>query len=156
MTKNPKTIEGNLFVDDRGYVSCVNDFNFGGIKRFYVVENHQQGFVRAWHGHKKESKYVYVVSGSALICAVKLKDLEELVQIVPEEITVHKQILSSKIPKIFYIPAGYANGFMTLEPNTKIMFFSTATLEESKKDDIRFPHDRLEIANLKLWEVIPR
>jgi hypothetical protein len=28
---------------------------------------------------------------------------------------------------------------MTLTPNTKLIFFSTATLDESSEDDIRFP-----------------
>ena len=36
----------------------VNDFNFENVKRFYQVENHRQGFIRAWHGHKKEGKYI--------------------------------------------------------------------------------------------------
>jgi len=56
----PKIIEGGLSVDDRGQLSCVNGFDFkdSKIRRFYTVSNHQQGFVRAWHGHKFESKYV--------------------------------------------------------------------------------------------------
>ena len=31
-----------------------NEFHFEGVKRFYVIENHQPQFVRAWHGHKKK------------------------------------------------------------------------------------------------------
>ena len=70
----PKLIQGGIAIDDRGSLSFVNDFDFGGIKRFYMVENHQQGFVRAWHAHKKEMKCVMVVAGSALIGAVKIDD----------------------------------------------------------------------------------
>lgn len=142
-----KIIEGKLFVDDRGSVSCVNGFDFKDIKRFYMVENHQQGFTRAWHGHRQEKKYVYVVSGSALIAIVPLEDLE----LCPRNDRVKKEVLSSKIPKIFYIPSGYANGFMTLESDTKIMFFSTSTIEESKNDDIRFPFDQI-----NCWKVMSR
>jgi dTDP-4-dehydrorhamnose 3,5-epimerase len=40
-----------------------------------------------------------------------------------------------------YIPPGYANGAMTLTEDTRIMYFSTATLEESKTDDYRFSYD---------------
>ena len=64
--EEPKIISGGLAVDDRGVVSFINDFNFSNVKRFYQVENHRQGFIRAWHGHKKEGKYVYVCQGSAL------------------------------------------------------------------------------------------
>jgi dTDP-4-dehydrorhamnose 3,5-epimerase-like enzyme len=37
---------------------------------FTWSRNHAAGFIRAWHGHKKEAKYVLVVKGSALVCAV--------------------------------------------------------------------------------------
>jgi dTDP-4-dehydrorhamnose 3,5-epimerase len=37
-----------------------------------------------------------------------------------------------------YLPPGYANGLMTLSPETRIMVFSTSTLQESLGDDIRF------------------
>lgn len=57
----PQLLKGGLAVDDRGTVSFVNDFNFADVKRFYIVENHKQGFVRAWHAHRNESKYVMVV-----------------------------------------------------------------------------------------------
>jgi len=70
-----QVLNGGLAVDDRGSVSFVNDFTFEGVKRFYQVENHRKGFIRAWHGHQKEGKFVYVTNGSALIGVViwKLK-----------------------------------------------------------------------------------
>jgi dTDP-4-dehydrorhamnose 3,5-epimerase len=48
-------------------------------------------------------------------------------------------VLSAKKPSILEIPAGFANGFMTLTPDTIVCFFSSATLDESAADDIRFP-----------------
>ncbi len=129
-----KLIQGGLAVDDRGSVRFVNDFKFDGVKRFYQVENHRSGFIRAWHGHKKEGKYVYVVSGSVLIGVINM-DTEE----------VSKFVLSDKTPKILWIPPGNYNGFKTLEENTKIIFFSTTTLEESLNDDIRQDFDRWNI-----------
>ena len=39
---------------------------------------------------------------------------------------------------MLFIPAGHANGNMSLTADAKAIFFSTATLEESKDDDIRF------------------
>jgi dTDP-4-dehydrorhamnose 3,5-epimerase len=131
-----KILNGGVAVDDRGSVRFVNDFSFEGVKRFYHVENHRSGFIRAWHGHKKEGKYVYVVSGSALIGVVNM-ETEEL----------SKFILSDKSPKVLWIPPGNYNGFKSLEENTKILFFSTSTLEESLGDDIREEHNKWNI-----WE----
>lgn len=128
------TYIGGVAVDDRGQVRFVNDFDFKGVKRFYQVENHRQGFIRAWHGHKKEGKYVYVASGTALIGVVNM-----------ETEMVTKYILSAKQPKVLYIPPNNYNGFKNLEENTSVIFFSTSTLEESINDDIRMPHDKWNI-----------
>ena len=61
---------------------------------------------------------------------------------------VEKYILSSNKPSILYIPKGYANGFMNLTKDTKIMFLSTSTLEESKGDDYRFGYNYWNIWNI--------
>jgi len=131
-----KKIEGNCFVDDRGVLRFVNDFNFSKVKRFYQVENHTKGFIRAWHGHKKEAKYVYVVKGSALIGVVDLNTEE-----------IQKTVLSAQKPSIIYVPPNHANGFKTLEDDTILLFFSTSTIEESRGDDYRFEWDKWNI-----WE----
>lgn len=133
--ETPKLITGGVAVDDRGSLRFVNDFDFSGVKRFYQVQNHRRGFIRAWHGHKVEAKYVYVAKGSALIGAVPLEG---------DQIVV-KFTLSDKQPRVLYIPNNYANGAMTLEEDTIIQYFSTSTLEQSKGDDIRFPYDKWNI-----------
>lgn len=133
-----KLINGGVAVDDRGQLSFVNDFDFKDVKRFYMVENHEQGFIRAWHGHEREGKYVYVPSGAILIGAVKLETEE-----------VERFVLSSSNPQVLYIPPGYANGFMNLQKNTKVIFFSTSTLEDSMGDDIRFEWDKWNIWDIK-------
>lgn len=134
-----KTIEGNLFADDRGYLSFVNNFNFENVKRFYMVENHEKGFIRAWHGHKIEAKYVYVVEGSILLGLVNLET----------EKVDKKIVLSAKKPTILYIPPNYANGFKTLEDNTKVMFFSTVDMEIAKNDDYRFEYNKWDIWSIE-------
>lgn len=132
-----KILDGNTAVDDRGFLKFVNDFDFEKVKRFYQVENFSLNTIRAFHGHMKESKYVYVVSGSAIVCVVKMTDTKK----PSKKVIVNRYILSDKKPQILFVPAGYANGFKPLEKNTKIIFFSTSTLEESKGDDYRFPVD---------------
>jgi dTDP-4-dehydrorhamnose 3,5-epimerase-like enzyme len=155
MENEIRTFHGGIAPDDRGNVRFVNDFNFDGVKRFYQVENYDKGFVRAWHGHFQEGKYVYVAAGSALVGVVKLnapksQSVLRLPDIGPVHSPgelVHKCVLSAVSPKVLWIPPGHANGFKTLEDNTKILFFSTSTLEESKGDDYRFPYDQWNI-----WE----
>ena len=130
----PNLIQGAVTADDRGEVSFVNDFAFDRVKRFYVVSNHRTGFVRAWHGHKHEEKYISVVSGAAVVCAVRIDNWEH----PSKKSEVHRYVLSAAKPGILYIPKGYANGFMTLTRDAKLIFFSTASVEESLKDDVRF------------------
>jgi dTDP-4-dehydrorhamnose 3,5-epimerase-like enzyme len=127
-------IEGGHAVDDRGFVSFVNGFGFEGVKRFYAVENHRAGFVRAWHAHRREAKYAYVARGSAIVAAVRIDDWEK----PSRELPVERFVLSAQKPAVVYVPAGYANGFMSLSDDTVIMYFSTSTLEESKGDDVRY------------------
>jgi len=134
MEKQCRLINGGTFVDDRGTLKFVNDFDFSGVKRFYQVENHERGFIRAWHGHKKEGKYVYVVKGTAWVGVVDMETkLEE------------KFVLSAKTPKILWIPQGKYNGFQTLEEDTTILFLSTVTMEEAQGDDYRLPYEEFPI-----------
>ena len=130
----PTCIKGQLFIDDRGEVGCVNNFDMTKIRRFYTVTNHKAGFVRAWHAHKKESKYVTIISGSAIIAAVKIDDWKQ----PSKNLKIHRFIVSAKNPAVISIPKGYANGFKTLTIDTKLMFFSIATLEQSRNDDFRY------------------
>jgi dTDP-4-dehydrorhamnose 3,5-epimerase len=140
----PKIINGGVATDDRGTVRFVNEFNFDGVKRFYQVQNHRAGFIRAWHGHHKEGKYVYVAKGTAIIGAVPI---DMMIEKNVDQSKVFKTVLSSNNPKVLFIPAGYANGFKSLEAGTIVQFFSTSTLEDSLGDDIRFDYDLVNI-----WE----
>jgi dTDP-4-dehydrorhamnose 3,5-epimerase len=117
------------------------------VKRFYTVSNHHLGFIRAWHGHRQESKYVTVVQGAALIGAVAIDDWDS----PSPDLAVARFVVSAAAPSVLYIPAGHANGFMSLTDDTKLLFFSTATLAQSGEDDVRFPSRTWDI-----WEVMER
>jgi len=142
-----RLIEGNMAVDDRGTVSFVNDFNFSGVKRFYMVTNHRTGFVRAWHAHRHESKYITVVRGAAIIGAVKIDNWEK----PSKDSQVNRYVLSAEKPSVLYIPAGYANGFMSLTQDAAVVFYSTASLQESQGDDVRYDARYWDI-----WQVTER
>ena len=146
-TTAPYVIEGGLAVDDRGDVAFVNDFHFDGVKRFYLVSNYRAGFVRAWHAHRRESKYVTVVQGAAVVAAVAIDDWDR----PSKTAQVHRFVLSAQKPSILFIPAGYANGFMSLTPDTKLLFLSTATVEESRSDDVRY-----DARYWNAWDVVER
>ena len=158
-----KLIKGGLAVDNRGTLSFVNDFDFAGVKRFYIVENHQPKFIRAWHAHKLEGKYVMVVKGTAIIPCVKPTEhdwtVDDVCRCSPShpgriwnESEIKTFVMSEKQPAILYIPPMYANGAMTIESGTKIMYMSTSTIEESKNDDIRFSADYWS----QCWTIIER
>lgn len=145
----PMLMEGGLFVDDRGSLSFVNNFDFSGVKRFYCVDNFSTATVRAFHGHQKEGKFVFVTSGDFIVAAVKMDDIKN----PSKGNEVFRFVLSDRKPCVVFIPAGFANGFRALSEKNKVIFFSTSTLEESKGDDFRFPADYW---GSKVWEAEDR
>lgn len=133
----PQTVTflpGGLAEDARGQVSFVNEFPFQEFKRFYTITNHEFGFVRAWHGHKFESKAYFVVSGAVQVGAVKIDDWSN----PSPDCDVVTHILDAGKPGVLFIPGGYANGFKSLTQDAKVIIFSNFTLEESLNDDYRF------------------
>lgn len=150
-TKKPTLINGGIAVDDRGALSFINEAEAAlkNVKRFYIVENFSLDTLRAYHGHLKEAKIAYPVSGSAIIICVKFGDPKNPDKNAPLE----KFVLSSKKPTLLYIPPGYANGIKFLELGTKMLFFSTFTIEDAKSDDYRFPAD---FWGEEIWKVESR
>lgn len=157
--EEPTIIKGGIAVDDRGIVKFCNDFTFDGVTRFYTLENHQVGYVRAWHGHKQEVKYCTVLKGSALICCVPLMDFDEQhdlttmgyddTKVAPD---IYRFVLSEHKPEVLRIPGGYCNGFMALTEDALIVHFSTFTMEQQHDDDVRYPASVFQQA----WEIEQR
>lgn len=143
----PTVITGGRAVDDRGSLGFINGFELSEFKRFYTVENHRAGFVRAWHGHLKEAKAILVLHGSAIVCAVKMTDTVN----PSKDEEVKRVVLSGNVTSALVVPPGYANGFMTLTDDSLILVFSTTSLDESLGDDYRFPFDYW-----NPWEIVPR
>jgi len=134
MYNKPTFVKGALSVDERGELLFCNDFDMKSIRRFYQIRNHGPRFIRAWHGHKEETKFFSVSFGAALVAAVKIENWDS----PDKNRAVDRFILSDKEPGILAIPPGYANGSMTLAPETRIVVFSDRTLAESKGDDYRY------------------
>jgi dTDP-4-dehydrorhamnose 3,5-epimerase-like enzyme len=148
------TWSGQTFVDDRGKLTAFNTFNkWENIKRMYQVSNHEQGFVRAWHGHNIGAKYVFVSKGSAKFHIIEIKyglSVWQTTGIITGESPKETIILSEYNPQILYIPPGYYNGFQTLTSDTVVQFFTTTTIEEDKNDNLRLAWDHF---GTDLWEI---
>lgn len=127
-----KVIKGNLFEDERGVVRFVNDFDMSRVVRMYCIEP-KMGVIRAWQGHKVETKWFYVAKGSFL---VKTVDMETMSR--------KEYLMSSSESKVLEIPGGYFNGFAALEEGSVLMVFSDFRLKESKVDDFRQSLDNIE------------
>lgn len=126
-----------VFGDDRGFFTAIN---FGqGTKRGYVIRNHRAGVIRAFHGHRKESKEFYVIRGSFKVICISM-DVGEW-----KEFTLNERCTNS-----LKIPAGTYNGFVSLTNDAELLVISNSTFEESKGDDYRLPYDLL---GKSVWEV---
>tara|TARA_Y100000768_G_scaffold140269_1_gene104507 strand:+ start:326 stop:784 length:459 start_codon:yes stop_codon:yes gene_type:complete len=129
----PILIDKGEAEDNRGSVEFYNNLDFEKFIRFYIVTNPKNGTVRAWHGHKLESKLVKVFKGKFLICTVKIDDWN-----APNKNSTVLKTEMNEHSGVLFIPPGFANGAINLEPNSKIIYFSSLNLEESKEDDYRF------------------
>lgn len=130
-------LKGGKFTNEKGTIKFVNGFNFKNVKRFYAIDLPKKNIIRAFHGHFKETKSVFVTSGSLLLCIVKLDHKTN-----PSRRTkVKKIIINSQNPQVINIPKGYANGIMSLEKDTQVIFYSNKTVHESEADDYRFPEN---------------
>jgi dTDP-4-dehydrorhamnose 3,5-epimerase len=135
MTAN--IIQGGNFSDHRGTISYVNDFSFRDIERFYIISNSEENPIRAWQGHKLDSKNFYCISGSFKIHFVKIDDWES----PSKNLTIETIFVSDSDSKIVHIPAGYANAIESLEINSKLISFSTLPLSNVSEDDVRYNSD---------------
>jgi dTDP-4-dehydrorhamnose 3,5-epimerase-like enzyme len=124
-------INGNTHSDSRGAVRFVNDFDMTKVVRMYCIEP-KLGVIRAWQGHKKETKWFYAARGSFLVKTLHMDTSEK------------KQYhLNDTVIKVLEIQGGHYNGFEALEEGSVLMVFSDVDLDSSKADDFREYLDKL-------------
>ena len=133
----PKIIKGNKVFDNRGSLRFSNTLSLKNVKRFYIVHNYDINFIRAWHGHLKEEKYITCIKGTFQVSAVKISKVRN-----PNKKTkINNFTLNQSDNDFLYIPKGYANGSMSLELNSELLIFSTLSLKESMRDDYRYDYN---------------
>jgi len=118
----PVIVEPKVFGDNRGYFFesfSLRDFEENVGKVNFVQDNEsfsaKQGVVRGLHfqkGEHAQAKLIRVVSGKVLDVAVDIR---------PGSPTLGKYVsveLSGENKRQFFIPRGFAHGFLVLEDNT--------------------------------------
>lgn len=126
-------LEPRIFIDARGwFMESFNQNNFAQIfirrgleTPQFIQDNHSvshKGVLRGLHYQSEpyaQGKLVRVVQGRAWDVAVDIrKDSETFGQWVGIE-------LSAENKKQFWIPAGFAHGFVALEDNTQFLYKTT-------------------------------
>jgi dTDP-4-dehydrorhamnose 3,5-epimerase len=119
-------IKGSSFQDNRGIIRFVNDFDLKNIRRMYVIKP-ETDVIRAWQGHKIESKWFYVLSGTFQIQTVNMLDFNQRRSLT----------INSNENKVIQIKPGNYNGFMALNESSELLVLSDQTVENSKNDDFR-------------------
>lgn len=118
----PVIIEPKIFNDQRGYFFesfSLRDFQQNVSKVEFVQDNEsfsvQRGVLRGLHfqkGERAQAKLIRVVKGRVLDVAV---DIREGSKDYGKYVTVE---LSGDNKKMFFIPRGFAHGYLVLEDNT--------------------------------------
>ena len=124
-----KIIEPRVFGDARGFfVESYkrSDFVANGIDVAFVQDNHscsERGVLRGLHyqlAPQAQAKLVRVVRGAVWDVAVDLRPGSESFG------RWYGLELSAENSLMFYIPAGFAHGFLTLQDNTHFMYKCSA------------------------------
>ncbi len=127
-------IEPQVYRDERGYfLESWNREHFRqlGIDTDFVQDNQSlsgAGVLRGLHFQVPpvvQGKLVRVINGSALDVVVDLRKSE------PTFGRHFKYVLSSERMNMLWIPAGFAHGFLTLEPHTLFFYKCTQSYNKS-------------------------
>lgn len=129
-----KTIDGEIFTDERGSIASVNGFDAEAIRRFYIISHPDTDVVRGWNGHQFERKWFYCIKGAFRLAIVKIDNWNNPSPTLKPEIFR----LSATKSRIVAIPAGYASCMKADEPGSIIMVLSDKTLSESAQDSWKF------------------
>ena len=133
----PQKFSGKSHIDGRGVLSFNNQAAISEFKRMYVIENSLHEPMRGWHGHQFEAKGFICLSGKVRIGAVEVDNWT----MPSESLEVFSDELTESSMDFIYVPGGYANAILNLEPGSRVLVLSSSTLEDSQADDYRFPAD---------------
>ena len=142
-------IEPRVFEDDRGYFFesfNQNEFTKNSIDLDFVQDNQslsQKGVLRGLHFQEPpyaQAKLIRVISGSVLDIAV---DIRKNSPTYGKHLSI---VLSSENKKMFFIPEGFAHGFLTLEDNTIFSYKCSNFYNTNSENSILWNDNLLNIA----------
>jgi len=141
-------IKPDIFQDERGYFfESYNETKFReyGIAAHFVQDNEsksQKGVLRGLHFQRPpyaQGKLVRVMKGSVLDVAV---DLRHNSPWFGKSVSI---VLSESNKWMYWIPEGFAHGFLTLEDNTVFFYKCTHLYQKSAEGSIRWNDPDLNI-----------
>ena len=130
--------QGLTHSDERGVMRFVNEKSSSIYRRFYLIAPANTTVVRAWHGHLKEKKAFFAISGGFTIAVVNPASFEAPAD---GEIPDFFQ-LTSENNNLLQVPGGCYTGIKALTSNSTLLVLSDADLVDSKADDYRQPAHR--------------
>ncbi len=141
-------VEPVVFTDERGhFFESYNEqlFEKNGISTKFVQDNQSvshKNVLRGLHFQKPpyaQAKLVRVLSGSVLDVAVDIrKDSKTYGQ-------HYSILLSDNNGKMFYVPEGFAHGFLALEENTVFSYKCSNFYEKNAEDCLSWKDNELDI-----------
>ena len=126
-------VEPKVFGDNRGYfmeTNNYNDFKAAGLDMVFVQDNQsksKKGVLRGLHFQKKnpQGKLVRVVSGEVYDVAVDLRKGSDTYG------KWYGVLLSAENKKQFYVPEGFAHGFVVMSETAEFVYKCTRFYDPS-------------------------
>lgn len=142
-----KIIEPKIWSDSRGYFFEAfqsNIFNDNGITETFVQDNEvqsKQGVLRGLHYQlkKPQGKLVRVIMGSIIDVAVDIR-------IGSPTFSQYQLVkLTAENRKMFYIPPGFAHGYLVLSNNSIVIYKCTNTYDPDDEYGIKWDDNEIGI-----------
>jgi len=141
--------------DERGFFAryfCEREYAEHGLSTHFVQINNSlavhKGTLRGMHyqlAPKAETKVVRCLSGALWDCIIDLRpDSETFGQHHAVELSAHNRTM-------FYVPKGFAHGFITLQDNTEALYLVDEFYAPQQERGIRFDDPRFGIE----WPLAP-
>lgn len=141
------TIEPTVFGDNRGYfMETYNyeEFKAAGLDMIFVQDNQsksKKGVLRGLHFQKKypQGKLVRVIKGEVFDVAVDLRAGSETYG------KWYGVILSDENKKQFYVPEGFAHGFLVLSDEAEFVYKCTEVYHPEDEGGIRWDDPEINV-----------
>jgi dTDP-4-dehydrorhamnose 3,5-epimerase len=144
----PFVIKNRVASDDRGHFRKILDsrdlleeIDFGALADINFVTSFKEFTFRGFHYQEEpfgENKYISVVSGKILDLAVNIKSGEK------GYLDIYDFELSGEDNASIIIPKGFAHGYLTLEPNTSVIYATSNVYSPTHERGLRWNDPKID------------